>query len=49
MDLGYKKTKFRLCDRRMKNKIEDDAFSALKKLGEGGNCVQLVRTYIPFL
>ncbi|KAF1972426.1 hypothetical protein BU23DRAFT_163372 [Bimuria novae-zelandiae CBS 107.79] len=40
-DLGYKKNKCRLCDRRMKNKIADDALDALKHLGEGGDCVQL--------
>lgn len=42
-DMGYKKNTCRLCDRRMKNKIEDDALEALVKLNDGGNCVQLVR------
>jgi twinfilin-like protein len=41
-DKGYKKTKCRLCDRRMKNKMNDDALSALSSLGEDGACVQLV-------
>ncbi|KAF2678128.1 hypothetical protein K458DRAFT_377137 [Lentithecium fluviatile CBS 122367] len=40
-DLGYKKNKCRLCDRRMKNKINEDALSALSKLHEAGTCVQL--------
>jgi twinfilin-like protein len=41
-DLGYKKNKCRLCDRRLKNKINDDALEALSKLNEDGACVQLV-------
>jgi twinfilin-like protein len=43
IDLGYKKTKCRLCDRRMKNKLEEDGLSALRNLNGGGDCVQLVR------
>lgn len=41
-DEGYKKTKCRLCDRRMKNKITDEAFEALSNLEREGECVQLV-------
>jgi twinfilin-like protein len=41
-DFGYKKNKCRLCDRRMKNKITDDALEALRNLKEGGRCVQMV-------
>lgn len=41
-DLGYKKNKCRLCDRRMKNKIEDGALEALKSLSRGGDCIQIV-------
>lgn len=41
-DLGHKKNRCRLCDRRMKNKIDDAALDALKSLDEGGDCVQLV-------
>jgi twinfilin-like protein len=41
-DEGYKKTKCRLCDRCMKNKINDDALSALSSLSEDGACVQVV-------
>ncbi|KAJ4294177.1 Twinfilin-1 [Kalmusia sp. IMI 367209] len=40
-DLGHKRNKCRLCDRRMKNKIEDNALDALKDLADVGNCVQL--------
>ncbi|KAF2448957.1 hypothetical protein P171DRAFT_428931 [Karstenula rhodostoma CBS 690.94] len=40
-DLGHKKNKCRLCDRRMKNNIDDGALDALKSLAEGGDCVQL--------
>lgn len=48
-DLGYRKNKCRLCDRRMKNKINDDALEALSKLDESGACVQLVsRSNGPF-
>jgi twinfilin-like protein len=41
-DLGYKKNRCRLCDRRMKNKIAPDALDALKNLGNSGDCVQIV-------
>lgn len=41
-DLGYKKNKCRLCDRRMRNDIEQSALDALKKLNEAGDCVQMV-------
>jgi twinfilin-like protein len=41
-DFGYKKNNCRLCDRRMKNKINDDALEALGKLDKDGACVQLV-------
>ncbi|KAF9691762.1 hypothetical protein EKO04_010409 [Ascochyta lentis] len=40
-DAGYQKNKCRLCDRRMKNKITDDAMEALKKLQNTGDCVQI--------
>jgi twinfilin-like protein len=43
-DLGHKKNQCRLCDRRMKNNIEDAALDALKRLAEGGDCVQLAST-----
>jgi twinfilin-like protein len=43
-DLGHKKNKCRLCDRRMKNNIDDAALDALRRLAEGGDCVQLVCT-----
>lgn len=42
IDEGYKRTKCRLCDRRMKNQITDDAFEALGSLEKEGECVQLV-------
>jgi len=42
-DLGYHKNKCRLCDRRMKNKIEEDASQALQSFNESGDLVQLVR------
>ncbi|KAK3213977.1 hypothetical protein GRF29_28g1645771, partial [Pseudopithomyces chartarum] len=41
-DLGHQRTKCRLCDRRMKNKITPDALHALKNLTNPGDCVQLV-------
>ncbi|KAL5408750.1 hypothetical protein PMIN04_011280 [Paraphaeosphaeria minitans] len=41
-DLGHKKNKCRLCDRRMKNNIDDAAVNALRSLAEGGDCVQSV-------
>lgn len=40
-DLGHKKNNCRLCDRRMKNRINQDALEALKGLAEDGACVQL--------
>ncbi|PVI06319.1 hypothetical protein DM02DRAFT_514817, partial [Periconia macrospinosa] len=41
-DLGFKKNKCRLCDRRMKNPIDDDALDALSaRLSGKGDCVQL--------
>ncbi|KAF2027589.1 hypothetical protein EK21DRAFT_71505 [Setomelanomma holmii] len=40
-DMGYKRNKCRLCDRRMKNKIAPDALSALKTLKEPGIVVQI--------
>ncbi|KAH7115029.1 actin monomer binding protein-like protein [Dendryphion nanum] len=40
-DLGYQQNKCRLCDRRMKNKIEERAADALKQLHAAGSCVQL--------
>lgn len=44
VDLGYVKTKCRLCDRRMQNGIEDTALSALRELkNQPGNAVILVR------
>lgn len=45
-DLGHKKNKCRLCDRRMQNKIDDAALDALKSLTESGDCVQLVGAHI---
>lgn len=48
-DLGYKKNKCRLCDRRMKNEIEDNALKALAKLDYGGACVQIVSCLWPCL
>jgi twinfilin-like protein len=47
-DQGHQKTKCRLCDRRMKNPITEDALVALKGLKDGkeGACVQLVRPLI---
>lgn len=41
-DLGHKKNKCRLCDRRMKNKITEEAFAALNNLERGGDLVQIV-------
>ncbi|KAH7359587.1 hypothetical protein BKA66DRAFT_226985 [Pyrenochaeta sp. MPI-SDFR-AT-0127] len=40
-DLGYKKNKCRLCDRRMKNKISPEALDALKKLDNLGALIQI--------
>jgi len=39
---GHEKNKCRLCDRRMKNRIEDDALAALRDLSENGSCAQIV-------
>lgn len=46
LDLGHKKNKCRLCDRRMKNKIDDDALDALQNLTAGGDCIQLASALI---
>jgi twinfilin-like protein len=40
-DFGYKKNKCRLCDRRMKNKITDEALAALRKLEDEKTLVQM--------
>jgi twinfilin-like protein len=45
-DLGYKRNKCRLCDRRMKNNITPQAFEALKTLANPNTMVQLVR-FVP--
>ena len=42
-DLGYRKNKCRLCDRRMKNRISPEALAALKVLQGPGAAVQIVR------
>ena len=44
-DLGYKRNKCRLCDRRMKNKITDETLGALGELKNAGDCVQIVCEY----
>ena len=44
-DIGYKKNQCRLCDRRMKNKITDEALAALGKLKNEGDCVQIVSCF----
>jgi twinfilin-like protein len=51
IDVGYKKNKCRLCDRRMKNKISPEALAALTQLHTPGAAVQIVGTpcYSPFL
>lgn len=41
VDIGYKKNQCRLCDRRMKNKITEEALAALEKLKKEGDCVQI--------
>ena len=41
-DLGYKKIKCRLCDRRMKNPILPNALAALQTLYAPGSSVQMV-------
>ncbi|KAF2638563.1 hypothetical protein P280DRAFT_481918 [Massarina eburnea CBS 473.64] len=40
-DLGFRKNQCRLCDRRMKNNIDDDALEALTEVKNAGDCVQL--------
>ncbi|KAF2126022.1 actin monomer binding protein-like protein [Dothidotthia symphoricarpi CBS 119687] len=40
-DMGHKQNKCRLCDRRMKNPIDDNAVDALKKLYSSGATVQI--------
>ncbi|KAF2001635.1 hypothetical protein P154DRAFT_464080 [Amniculicola lignicola CBS 123094] len=40
-DKGYHKNKCRLCDRRMKNNITDEAAEALGRLKDPGDCVQI--------
>lgn len=47
-DLGYKKNKCRLCDRRMKNKISPEALDALKKLDSPGAAIQIVQPIFSF-
>lgn len=42
-DAGYKRTKCRLCDRRMQNPIAPDALEALRNVSTPGALVQLVR------
>jgi twinfilin-like protein len=42
-DLGYKRNKCRLCDRRMKNTITPEALEALKTLVNLSTMVQIVR------
>lgn len=41
-DIGYTRTKCRLCDQRMKNKISQAAVDAFQILGEHGALVQMV-------
>jgi twinfilin-like protein len=41
-EMGYKKSKCRLCDRRMKNKISTEALDAFTKLHTHGTAVQIV-------
>jgi twinfilin-like protein len=43
-DLGYKRNKCRLCDRRMKNNIMPEALEALKTLANPSTMVQIVRS-----
>jgi hypothetical protein len=43
-DLGYKRNKCRLCDRRMQNKVSPEALEALKILAEPSTVVQIVRS-----
>jgi twinfilin-like protein len=46
-DIGYKRNKCRLCDRRMQNPIAPDALSALSTLSNPGALVQIVRLPLP--
>lgn len=46
VDIGYKKNQCRLCDRRMKNKITEEALAALEKLKKEGDCVQIVSCFL---
>jgi twinfilin-like protein len=41
-DVGYKRNKCRLCDRRMKNKISPEALEAFKLLTSPGATIQIV-------
>ncbi|KAF1961623.1 hypothetical protein CC80DRAFT_542991 [Byssothecium circinans] len=45
-DLGFKKNQCRLCDRRMKNKIDDAALEALDHLYNAGACSLNIATEI---
>jgi twinfilin-like protein len=45
-DLGYKRNKCRLCDRRMKNKITHEALDALASLSSLGTAVQIVSLHV---
>ncbi|CAI6337360.1 unnamed protein product [Periconia digitata] len=47
-NIGFQRNKCRLCDRRMKNQIDDDALTALStRLVNRGDCVVLVRLFLP--
>jgi twinfilin-like protein len=48
-ELGYRRNKCRLCDRRMMNKIDPGALEALTSLRESGFIVQLVCMTLPYL
>jgi twinfilin-like protein len=51
-DLGYRRNKCRLCDRRMQNPISPEALAVLKTLNQQGSLVVLVRLsplFAPFL
>jgi twinfilin-like protein len=45
-DLGYRRNRCRLCDRRMKNRITPEALVALTMLSSPGAVVQIVSFYI---
>jgi twinfilin-like protein len=45
-DLGYKRNKCRLCDRRMQNKISSEALEALKTLSAPSTVIQIVSLMI---